>query len=260
MKHRLNEAFVGIDVAFAKKKRLPICICVNDHGRLTPLELRKLKDVLPPKGLGNKAALDGKIVEQYSVEAVEYIKRVEERCNIRVQRIAIDAPSAYKQEHIRRRSAEIVMDERGISCFATPSKSEFNEIIAKARRHLDNGGAENNIPHANQLWMLIGFALFQALGKEYECIEVFPQAIVRELGESKIHKSKPQGYLSQVEALSTKIGWGSSELSQKLMSIGYGSKHDKLDALLSAWVASLPPEDRIACGRLPDDVIWIPKV
>ena len=40
---------------------------------------------------------------------------------------------------------------------------------------------------------------------------------------------------------------------------GYGSAHDKLDAFMAAWVASLPEDDVVPCGDPPNDVIWIPK-
>ncbi len=58
MNNRLSEAFAGIDMAFAKKKRLAICVCINDNGQFMPLELRGLKGLLPPPpGQRNKAAL-----------------------------------------------------------------------------------------------------------------------------------------------------------------------------------------------------------
>jgi predicted nuclease with RNAse H fold len=260
MNNQIVAAFVGIDVAFAKKKRLPISVCIKQNHRLVPLELRELINCLPPPGKGNKAALEQKIVEQYCQVVIDYLKQVEELKKVKIRRIAIDAPSTYKIEGVQRRNAEIEMDKRRISCFATPSEKEFEAIRAKCREHFDNGGEESRLPHANQIWMLVGFALFQTLRKEFECIEVFPQAIVHALGCSGVHKLKSDGFFTQVDAIAKKTGWNLPKLLQKLKKMGYGSRHDKLDAFLSAWVASLTPEDRIACGQVPDDVIWIPRI
>jgi len=38
---------------------------------------------------------------------------------------------------------------------------------------------------------------------------------------------------------------------------GYGPLHDRLDAYLAAWVASVGESEREALGSPPDDVIWI---
>ena len=74
------------------------------------------------------------------------------------------------------------MYAEGISCIATPSRSDFKKIREKVAVHLRRGGRVARLPHSNQLWMLVGFALFQELSKLAECIEVFPQAIVRAIG------------------------------------------------------------------------------
>ena len=50
-----------------------------------------------------------------------------------------------------------------------------------------------------------------------------------------------------------------SSLREPLQS-GYGKRDDKLDAYLSAWVASLDENDRIPLGMRPHDVIWVPKI
>jgi hypothetical protein len=62
----------------------------------------------------------------------------------------------------KRREAEKALDAAGISCFTTPSAETFDFIKHKVKTHLDTGGAENRLPHANQLWMLVGFELFKA--------------------------------------------------------------------------------------------------
>ena len=150
------------------------------------------------------------------------------------------------------------MDQRRISCFATPSDSEFTLIRERARAHLASGGAENRMPHANQLWMLVGFELFSQLGEQFECREVFPQAIVSVLGASEEHKTGTKGYEAQLQAAAKATGTEPARLAEKLRQSGYGSRHDRLDAYLCAWIASSPESGLEACGEPPDDVIWIP--
>ena len=53
-------------------------------------------------------------------------------------------------------------------------------------------------------------------------------------------------------------GWPTSVSTESLNNIGYGSFHDKLDAYLAAWIASLKTSEREALGKPPDDVIWLP--
>jgi hypothetical protein len=256
----MRQAFAGIDVAFAKGKRLPIVVCTKEDRRLVPLKLREFREALPPHGRGNRIALDPEVVNAFALEALDYLRAVERVHGLRLQRIAIDAPSFYKRDGIARRAAEVAMDGRRISCFATPSRGEFEKIRTKAKQHLDDGGAENRLPHANQLWMLVGFALFEVLKEHHDCIEVFPQAIAHTLQARGIHKSKDEGITAQLSGVAKYTGWPAHGRNVDLIRIAFGSIHDKLDAYLSAWVASLPDEDCFACGEPPSDVIWIPSL
>ena len=106
---------------------------------------------------------------------------------------------------------------------------------------------------------MIGFELFKVLRSEFECIEVYPQAIVRELGLGKHYKTTSEGHSEQVAALARRMNASVDGLHRQLFEIGYGSRHDKLDALMSAWVASLDEENRVALGNPPEDVIWVPR-
>jgi len=72
----LTEAFIGIDPAFAKRKRLPISISTWRDGRLVPMPLRRLA-FLPPAGEGNVATLDDERVNAFAREAGVYVERVE---------------------------------------------------------------------------------------------------------------------------------------------------------------------------------------
>ncbi len=150
------------------------------------------------------------------------------------------------------------MDTIGLRCFPTPTRQRFDEIREKVQNHLDRGGAVNRLPHANQLWMQVGFKLFEVLSKRWECLEVFPQATVSVLGVAGIHKSKAKGYQRQLSALASSTGWDAEELNLKLGDSVFGPGHDRLDAYMCAWVASLYPDGVKACGNPPDDVIWVP--
>ena len=252
-------AYVGVDVAFAKGKYLPISVCVRQEGRLKPLPLKD-RPVSPPRGSGNVAALKEHIVQQFARGAATFLENVSRDENLQIVRIAIDAPSDYRAEDAERRAAESAMDTEGISCFTTPSRSDFEKIRQKVKAHLQRDGAVSRLPHSNQLWMLVGFALFRELSKIAECIEVFPQATVRTIGAGKVHKFKREGLDAQVDAAARCTGWSSAEeFDANLNRSGRGPKHDKLDAYLSAWVASLDENERIGKGTPPHDVIWAPR-
>jgi hypothetical protein len=160
----------------------------------------------------------------------------------------------------KRRLAELALDSRRISCITTPDEVQFTAIRAKATAHLTQGGTIARMPHANQLWMLVGFALFTQLRIHWECLEVFPQATVALLGVAGIHKSKRDGLQAQLSAAARWTGWPDPPVISALHPIGYGSPHDQLDAYLAAWVASLGPSDREALGTPPNDVIWVPRL
>jgi Protein of unknown function (DUF429) len=257
MENSRKSVFVGIDVAFAKKKRLPICVCSIEGGTLTPLDLRWSFEK-PPAGKGNKAALSEHERLSFATKVLEWLSALESKLSLKIERIAIDAPMDYAQG--KRRASECEMDMRKISCFATPSLQDFDRKIDEAKCHLDQGGEEAKMPNANQLWMLVGFALFRALEQEYECIEVFPQAIVREIGCGQGHKSTSVGLDEQIKQFAKVISQSETTIRKSLKNMGFGSDHDRLDAFLSAWVASLPQESRIACGVPSHDAIWIPDV
>jgi len=88
----------------------------------------------------------------------------------------------------------------------------------------------------------------------------YPQAIARALGCAGGHKSKKEGHGEQLEAVAAATGWQREELRSALAAQGYGSRHDKLDAFMAAWVASLPKGRLLACGKPPDDAIWVPRM
>lgn len=120
----ITDAYVGIDVSFAKKKRLPVAITRIVNGVLTPFPLKDLS-VKPPTGAGNLGALDDTQVLEFAKNAARYIADVSELLGLRIRRVAIDAPRQYKLDCQKWRACEKAMYERNVSCFATPSATEF---------------------------------------------------------------------------------------------------------------------------------------
>ena len=201
------------------------------------------------------------VVNEFASSVADCLDRIADAERLRVRCIALDAPRDYKTEGAPRRACEVAMDERNISCITTHSKHEFDNIVGKARAHLQRSGPESRIPHANQIWMLVGFALFRELERWHECLEVFPQAIVSTLGVADSHKTRKEGLDAQLKAVARRTGWADhEELRRELGRCCYGLAHDKLDAYMSAWIASLPDSERTPLGRAPDDAIWVPIV
>jgi hypothetical protein len=255
------DAFAGIDVAFAKRRRLPVCLCIWENQCLVPLPLGARDAPAPPRGRGNVASIDPSVAALFADEAAEYLGRLEKHFGVSIRRIAIDAPSDPREEHLPRRLAEAGLDREQISCFATPSASEFETIRVKVTEHLRLGGRESHLPHANQLWMLIGFALFKRLRNRWECLEVYPQATMRVLGAASIHKAKEGGVSVQLNAISRRTGWPDPTVHEPLSVLKEAVRarlHDGLDAYSSAWVAALEAENRRAFGFPPNDAIWVP--
>ncbi len=255
----LETAYAGIDVACAKRKALPISVCVQQGGRLTPLPLRTAT-FQPPRGGGNVLALAESWRNDFAVETENYLRQVEKAFFVQIERIAIDAPSEPCRADMTRRHAERALDERRISCFTTPSSKQFEAVEQKARAHLGAGGQENRLPHANQIWMLVGFTLFERLGHAWPCLEVYPQATVALLGIGALHKSSSAGLSEQTRAIGKRLGWDETGFERALKLSGVGASHEQFDAYLAAWVASLDEADREPLGVPPEDAIWVPRL
>ncbi len=255
----MEDAYAGIDVAFAKKKRLPVAVVVKRGNILIPLPLRRAK-ALPPVGGGNARILNNPTVKLFAQQTSDYLGAVEKEFGVRIRRIAIDAPKQPLQNGKLRRECEKGLDARRINCITTPTMETFLDILKRGKIHLRKGNPETTLPGANQLWMLVGFALFTELQRKRECIEVFPQAIAATLNDHGIPKGQEAGLLAQLKAVSRRTNWPSTPNRNSLAPIAYGARHDKLDAYMSAWVASLAKKDREPIGRPPNDVIWVPRL
>jgi hypothetical protein len=254
----MTAAYVGIDVCCAKNKPLPVVVCARDGKKFPMLELGRF-DEKPPRGGGNLRVIDTEWCRGFARLTVSYLQAVERKYEVVIHRIAIDAPRAPRSG-LTKRECERALSSIPISYFETPSSEEFETIIHLAHEHTRQGRPLTRIPFANKLWMLVGFELFHTLRKHWECLEVFPQATVRAIGAGDTHKSKAEGYACQLAAASKFTRASISQLEARLKICSFGSRHDRLDAYLCAWVAALEPDEREPYGVPPEDAIWIPRV
>ena len=70
-----QEAYAGIDLAIAKKKRLPVVVVVRRAGRLEPLALNARGAPKPPCGCGNALIVDVENRRRLASETVTYLRR-----------------------------------------------------------------------------------------------------------------------------------------------------------------------------------------
>jgi hypothetical protein len=257
--------FVGIDVAMAKGKRLPVAFMLADGGPPQPLPVR-IRDVTgslsPPRGMGNAALVnDPSSADAFATAVADYVDDVSRALAARVAGIAVDAPANFGPEGGGLRRSEAALGVVGLSYFRTPSRSAFDHHLEVARSHLAAGGAVSRLPYANLFWMLVGFALFRRLPSRFADIpilEVYPQATFWALGAAGEHKSSKPGFEAQRRALADRVGVDPGQLERELRSHGYGKPHDVVDALSAAWVASLPLKRRRVLGADVQDGIWVP--
>ena len=255
------DVFIGIDVACAKGKYLPLVICTLENGRLVPFPLAGYP-IKPPRCLGNARTLDDKVNQAFAENVASYIETVCDAFHLSPIRIGIDSPLRPRDNHLNRRFAEQALDKAGISCYTTPSANDFKVIKAKGIAHLEASKPIQNLPHTHQIFMLLGFALNERLSKVAECIEVYPHATVKQLGVADIHKSKGNQAELQLSAMSHYTGWPKTDDDwSQADNMCLGPMHDRVDAYSAAWVASLPEQERISFGE-PEkgDAIWIPDV
>jgi predicted nuclease with RNAse H fold len=256
-----TSVFVGIDVACAKRKRLPICFAAYEDTRLEPLLIPLELAKKFPVGRGNVEIMQDAPFRREAAALTDALNHVCTERGWSIMRIAIDAPAAPPGTGIR--ASEQALRESGLSSFQTPNAGGWNRLRQDCREHFRVGGPLNRLPHANKIWMLYGFEIFKALRARStsEVIEVYPYAIVHALLRKCPHKSTPEGYWRQLETLAIATGWNCNDLECALGRAVPGTRHDKLDAFMAAWVASLAPQSRRAYGneKDPDDAIWVPR-
>jgi predicted nuclease with RNAse H fold len=254
-----SSVYLGIDVACAIGKRLPLCV-VSAGRPLLPLSIPKHLMELVPRGVGNKEIAAAYPFQEAARCVASAINGIADETGWKVERIAVDAPAAPPATDCR--LAENELSNLGLSSFTTPALSAWSGIREKCANHLRIGGTPSTLPHANKIWMLYGFELFNSLRSQVaaEVIEVYPYAIIRALLPACEHKSTERGYRDQLAVIAARTGWEPEALETRLKATVSGSRHDRLDAFMAAWVASLPSERRRAFGdaQRPDDSIWVP--
>ena len=254
--------FVGIDVACAKRKRLPVCFAGFNGGRLEPMAIPTdlLKEF--PVGLGNIEIQRNAPYKAAAKLLVSALDRTAKTQGWNLVRIAVDAPAAAPR--IGERASEKMLRTLGLSSFRTPDEKGWRQLQQECRRYLVEGKPVSHLPNANKIWMLYGFQIFEAFraATSSEVLEVYPYAIVRALMPACPHKSTLDGYLRQLNAVAAVTDWPPTELDRALQQTVPGRRHDKLDAFMAAWVASLPKSRRYAYGDEGDanDAIWVPRI
>jgi len=255
----MQSVYLGIDVACASGKRLPICV-VSAAERCVPLVIPKLLADLIPRGLGNREISSKEPFQEVADQVATAIKHIMLEMDWRTERIAIDAPAA-PAEHTRKSEDELCRCR--LSCYRTPSTSAWQNIRRTCINHLSDGGSLSTLPHANKIWMLFGFELFSKFRHKFnvEVMETYPFAVVRTLLASREHKTTEKGYRDQLGAVAERTNWEGECLESKLKLAVRGSRHDRLDAFMAAWIASLPREKRRSFGNPEhfDDAIWVPR-
>src|SRR6266480_6325619 len=109
------QIFVGIDVACAQRKRLPICIAAFNDKRLEPLELPPEIARAFPLGLGNVEILKDDPFRPAAAALAGALDRGAKEHAWKITRIAVDAPAAPPATG--ERIAEKALRKCGISCF-----------------------------------------------------------------------------------------------------------------------------------------------
>lgn len=250
--------YFGIDVACAKGKTLPAAGLVTRSGIRTLANLRAPGSPLPPKGCGNRVIAEDVLeAKRFAVEACGWLKELEKQSSMKIIKIAIDAPRRPRSPHLSVRDSESDLQEACIQFIKTPTEHEFSAKRKEAAAHLQAGNPVASLPGANLWWMCIGFALFETLTDHWDCVETYPQAILHQIKYVGAHKSKDHAkQLAHIISIS-----GIQELSTESLRVrSFGAPHDRIDALMSAWVASLSPNQIDQFGTAPEDQIWVPAL
>lgn len=248
--------YIGIDVACAKSKTLPFAGLVLRSGIRTLANLREQAFPSPPKGYGNRViAQDILEAKRFAVEVYVWLREIEKQSSNKIIKIAIDAPRRPRLPHLSVRDSEQALQEANIQFIKTPTEHEFSAKRKEAAAHLQAGNPVASLPGANLWWMCVGFALFETLTDHWDCVETYPQAILHHIKYVGAHKSKDHAkQLAHIISIS-----GIHELStESLRGRSCGAPHDRVDALMSAWVASLPPSQIHPFGTVPEDQICVP--
>ena len=250
--------YIGIDVACAKGKTLPAAGLMLSSGIRTLTNLRSAGFPFPPKGSGNRVIAENKDEPtRFAVEVCDWLKEIENQSSKKIIKIAVDAPRKPRLPQVSVRNSESALQEANIRFIKTPPEHEFSAKRKEATNHLLSGKPLASLPGANLWWMCVGFALFEALEKHWECVETYPQAILHSTKYVAEHKGKD--HLNQLGHIISVSGI-QGLCSESLRDSAFGAPHDRVDALMSAWVASLPQNKIHIFGTAPEDQIYVPNL
>jgi hypothetical protein len=149
-----TSVYIGIDVACALGKRLPIRM-VSAEPWLMPLTVPRELAALIPRGVGNKEVFTTIPFQDSARCVAQAIAHILNEIGWHVERIAVDAPAAPPDSGSR--ESEIEMGSCGLSSFRTPAASAWPGILQQCHDHRGRGGTSAALPHANKIWMLYGF-------------------------------------------------------------------------------------------------------
>lgn len=250
-----NKVFIGIDLSVVKSKRPSVLFMSED---LKPISVAGIKHK-PPLGIGNAGCLDTNVVSGYVRGIVDYIKQVQDILQLQIGKIAIDSPSMYRSSNVAIRSSEKELMSDGYTLYKTPTKAELSAAVKKLQAEVSKFGSIQSPYYSNLLWIIPGIQLFKELGKTYTCIETFPNAIVKQLDKNIGHKSNTEELYKQIGLFCKYLNIDKEELQRDLQTACVGSLHDRFDAYLCAWAASLPTE-KIKIYGAENDTIHIPVI
>lgn len=235
------DVYMGIDVAVATSKRLPICV-LDTRGHIVPARWKKIE-----RGPGNRALIANRnLAKEWADRVAEAIRVELEQGHLECQVIMVDAPSAPAQKG--RRQCEEELKNAGVSFFQTPPLEEFESWYKLSPK--DN----THIPNANRIWMLAGLELFKALKRTFPAahvLETYPEAIAHAYGKS--------GNQEKLAILAAELPSTIGDLWPELRRAIWGSCKDVLDAALCALTAAMWAKGQVRCwGREPGEAIYVP--
>lgn len=265
-----NSLYVGIDLAIAKSKRLPVCFASDTTGSFDVINWKELhrdgriSDL--PKGPGNARMFCDTCLEEWAKNICDHLRAVSLVTRQEIAVIAIDAPAAFPAAQGTRKCEQVLL-EKDVPFFRTPCQGKWNEIKERFDEHRIDNRSLSEMPYANMLWMRAGEVLFRQARGIFGCakvIETYPHAILTRLLDGMMKKSSPEGHNSIKAALWKHVRAGpapAERVTAWLKNQGYGAYHDRLDAMLCAWVAYLYGRGKAAPlgGGDLRDTIWVPK-
>ncbi len=212
----------------------------------------------PPKGSGNRVIAENKNeARRFAVDACAWLKEIESQSSKKIIKIAVDAPRKPRLPQVSVRDSELALQRANIQFIKTSSIDEFSAKRKEATNHLLSDKPLASLLGANLWCMCVGFALFKALEKHWECVETYPQAILhwtKYLGE---HKGKDHlNQLGHIISVS-----GIQDLSSgSLRDSAFRAWHDRVDALMLVWLTSIPKNNIHIFGTAPEDQIYVPNL